>query len=124
HLLYEINKIQLEGRDGTATLSLAPGSPVMPAFPNVLTSAAAGLVPRDIQVTDPGFRNPYSVQWTAGVQHPFMGFRLSADDIYLRGYDLMSLIDLNAPASIVKPNQRTVAQADATRPTVPVANGF
>jgi len=42
----------------------------------------------------------------------------------LAGRDLMSLTDANAPASVAKPSPRTVAQADATRPLVPVAGGF
>jgi len=36
----------------------------------------------------------------------------------------MSLIDVNAPASIIKPAQRTVPEADATRPLRPVPNGY
>jgi hypothetical protein len=36
----------------------------------------------------------------------------------------MSLVDANAAAPIVKPFARTVAQADATRPMRPVANGL
>ena len=36
----------------------------------------------------------------------------------------MSLIDLNPPASIVKPARRAVQQADATRPLTPVPNGY
>jgi len=44
--------------------------------------------------------------------------------VRLNGRDLMSLIDVNAPASNQKPNQRSVAQADATRPIQAVPGGF
>jgi hypothetical protein len=49
---------------------------------------------------------------------------VGTDFVYLRGFDLMSLVDTNAPASISKLTTRTVAQADLTRPVLPVPNGF
>jgi hypothetical protein len=118
HLLYYINRVQLEGTDGAVTVSLTPDSPLFPRYPNVLTGfpTNAPLPPRDIQQVDPAFRHPYSVQATAGIERMFHHFTLSADYVFLDGRDLMSLVDANAPASIVKPAQRTVAQADATRP--------
>jgi hypothetical protein len=36
----------------------------------------------------------------------------------------MSIVDTNAPASISKLSTRSVAQADLTRPILPVSNGF
>ena len=123
-LLFYINKVQLEGVGGASIVSLAPGSPLMPVFPNTLPASLAVVPPRDIQTVEQGFRNPYSFQATAGVQQLLFGTLVGADYIYLNGRDLMSLVDLNAPASIVKPAQRTVAAADATRPIVPVANGY
>jgi hypothetical protein len=126
-LLYYINRVQLEGADGTVTVSLTPDSPFFPRFPNVLTSLPAGaLPPRDIVQVDPAFRNPYSVQTSAGVEQ-LLGFaqlKASADYVHLAGEDLMSLLDANAPASNIKPNSRTVAQADVTRPLVPTAGSF
>ena len=77
----------------------------------------------DIQVLAPAFKNPYSLQATLGVEQQWLGFVLGADYVSLRGRDLMSLVDINAPASNAKPNTRTVAQADLTRPTLPVAGG-
>jgi hypothetical protein len=126
HLLYYINRVQLEGADGLVNISLTPDSGLFPTFPATITQLPPGAVypPRDIQVLDPTFRNPYSVQATAGVERTFGALTLATDYVYLNGRDLMSLVDTNAPASLVKPDQRTVALADLTRPIRPVAGGF
>jgi len=123
-LLYYINRVELEGEEGSNTVTLTPASPLMPIFPNILPSTPAVLPPRDLQTVEEHFKNPYSTQATFGGEHVFFGTQIGADYIFLRGYDLMSLIDLNAPASIVKPAQRTVPEADATRPLRPVPNGY
>jgi len=123
-LLYYINRVELEGVDGAKTVSIASESPLMPKFPNTLPAAPAVLPPRDLLNVEDNFRNPYSIQATVGAEHVFFGTQVGGDYVYLRGYDLMSLIDLNAPASIEKPAQRTVAAADATRPLRPVPNGY
>ncbi len=113
------------GRRRRRQLSLAPGSPLMPAYPAVLSLATLPVLPpRDIQVVDPNFRNPYSMQATIGAEHSLFGMVVGTDFVYLRGFDLMSLVDTNAPASTSKFATRTVAQADLTRPIVPVPNGF
>jgi hypothetical protein len=125
HLLYYINKVQQEGIDGAVALTLAPTSPLFPTYPQVLAPFPPGVPypPRNVQVADPRFGNPYSIQSTAGIERVIVRTRVSADYVYLRGTDLMSLLDLNAPVSNVKPNQRTVAEADATRQDV-VIGGF
>ena len=98
---------------------------VMPVFPSVLSLATLPVLPpRDVRVIDPHFRNPYSMQATIGAEHSLFGMVVGTDFVYLRGFDLMSLVDINAPASISKFTTRTVAQADLTRPIVPVPNGF
>lgn len=126
HLLYYINRVQLEGPDGTVTVSLAPDSPLFPIFPNVLPVFPPGFAypARDIQQLAGNFRNPYSIQSTIGVERAIATLTLSADYVYLNGRDLMSLVDANAPASNRKPLQRTVAQADATRPIQPLQGTF
>lgn len=118
HLLFYINRVQLEGPGGTLTMALSPGSPLFPTFPNVLSAlpAAPALPPLDIQRVGTSFNNPYSLQSTLGVERVFRTVTLSADYVYLNGRDLMSLVDTNAPASNQKPNQRSVALADETRP--------
>jgi hypothetical protein len=82
------------------------------------------LPPRDIEVADPAFRNPYSVQASIGAEHSLFGMVIGTDFVYLRGLDLMSLVDTNAPASTSRLSTRSVAQADLTRPILPVPNGF
>ena len=126
-LLYYINRVQLEGPDGTVTISLAPDSPLFPGYPQALTALAPGAVlpPRDIHVVDATFTNPYSLQATAGLERGlFGGVVITADYVYLHGRDLMSLIDANAPVSNVKPAQRSAAEADATRPLGALPNGY
>ena len=125
HLLGYLNRVQLEGADGAIQLPLAPGSPVMPVYPSVLSLAnLAVLPPRDVRVVDPHFGNPYSMQATIGAEHSLFGMVVGTDLYTSRGFDLMSLVDINAPASISKFTTRLVAQADLTRPVVPVPNGF
>lgn len=126
HLLFYINRVQLEGRDGTLSISLSPGSPLMPTLPHTLPAFGPGalLPPRDIHVMDSRFSNPYSIQATVGLEQHVRGTLLSADYVYLSGRDLMSLVDANAPASNLKPLHRTVEQADATRPIVPLPNTY
>jgi hypothetical protein len=116
--------VELEGEEGSNTVTLTPQSPLMPKFPNTLPSAPAVFPPRDFEMVEANFQNPYSIQATVGGEHVFFGTQVGVDYIYLRGYDLMSLVDLNAPASIEKPATRTVAEADATRPLTPVPNGY
>jgi hypothetical protein len=124
HLLYPISRVELEGPEGTVLLALTPASPLFPRFPSPLASLPSmGLPPRDIQRVADDFRNPYSIQAAAGVQHELSGGVLAVDYVYLQGRDLISLVDANAPSSIVKPSSRTVAQADATRPLLPVPDG-
>ena len=85
HLLYYINSVQLEGPDGTVTVSLAPDSPLFPAVPECPPAFPPGepYPPRDIHGPRPDFRNPYSVQATVGVRaddskrHRCGGLRLS-----------------------------------------------
>ncbi len=125
HLLYPINRVQLEGIDGAVALTLSPSSPLFPRFPGTLTALpGAAFPPRDIHRVDPAFRNAYAIQSVVGVQRVFAGGVLGAHYVYLNGRDLMSLIDANAPASASKPAQRTVDEADATRPMAPAAGGF
>ena len=127
HLLYPITRVELEGADGVRAIALGPESPLMPVFPSTLPASivsGALLPPRDVYRVDSTFRNPYSIQSSVGVQHLLHGIVLGADVVHLRGYDLVSLVDTNAPASNSKPSQRTVAQADATRPSLPLPGSY
>jgi hypothetical protein len=124
HLLYYVNRAQLEGPNGTAMVTLTPASALMPTYPNTVPATVLSQFPRDEYVVDPHFRNPYSVQAAGGVHMRLLGFGVDADYVYLAGKDLMSIVDANAPASVPKPAQRSVAEADLTRPSVPAAGGF
>jgi hypothetical protein len=126
HLLYPINRVQLEGIDGIVMVVLPEESPAMPAFPAILPAVPSGpLTPsRDVHRVGASLLNPYSVQSTVGVERALLGMVLAADYIHLRGRELLSLVDVNAPASNPKPGQRTVAQADATRPIVPAPGTY
>jgi hypothetical protein len=126
HLLFYINRVQLEGLDGTLTMALSPGSPLFPSFPNVLPAfpATTALPPLDIQRVGETFTNPYSFQSTIGLERVMGTVTVSADYVRLNGRDLMSLVDVNAPASNQKPDQRTVAQADATRPIPAIPGSY
>src|SRR5690606_22385842 len=68
--------------------------------------------------------NPFSVQGTLGVRRLLTGnWTLAADYVYLHGHELLATIDANAPASVAPGTVRSVAEADATRPTTPAPNG-
>ncbi|MGC4081916.1 MAG: TonB-dependent receptor [Vicinamibacterales bacterium] len=123
HLLYYIDRAQLEGPSGAALVSLDAASSAMPAYPQTVTASLLSRIARDTFVVNPQFHNPYSVQAALGATGRLFGLDLAADFIYLSGHDLMSIVDANAPASVAKPAFRSVAQADATRPQVPVAGG-
>lgn len=125
HLLYPLNRVQLEGADGIRTVALTPESALFPVYPAVLQSFAGGLLPpSDIHRVDPAFANPFSVQYAVGVERLVGGTAIGVDVVRLLGRDLMSLVDVNAPVSLVKPAQRTVAAADASRPLAAVPGTF
>lgn len=126
HVLYPITRVELEGPDGVVAVALAPDSPLMPEFPSVLPAFDAGflLPPRDVHRVEPTFRNPYSLQAMIGVQQRLGDVAVTVDYVRLAGYDLMSLVDVNAPASNVKPAQRDIPTADATRPLLPQPGTF
>ncbi len=137
------------GPAGLLTFSAAPGQfgfptslAPLPAFP-----AGAVLPPRDISVR-PGERahlsqffdvsklrfypdrllNPYTQQWTFGLETELPArWVLSLDYVGQHSIKLERPADLNAPAPFVRtaPGQdRSAAAADATRPIVPVPNGY
>ncbi len=77
---------------------------------------------------DNNFQNPYTQQWNLGFEHDLgQGWLLSLDYIGSHTIHIEQPVDLNSPAPFLrtKPGQtRSVAAANATRPIVPVPNGY
>jgi hypothetical protein len=140
---------KIGGPEGIFTFSATPGQTgfptslaPLPAFP-----AGAVLPARDITVKvgqraylsqffdvsklrfyPDALLNPYTQQWNFGVQHEFTrNTVLSIDYLGQHTINIERPVDLNAPAPFIRtaPGQtRTAAAADATRPIVPVNNGY
>jgi hypothetical protein len=83
------------------------------------------LPPRNVQVFDPSLKSPWTRQLSVGYQRELpWGVSAAIDYVHASGENLVRRIDLNAPSSVPPGVTRSVAAADATRPTVPVAGGF
>ncbi len=74
------------------------------------------------------FYNPYTQQWNLGIEHDFgHGWLFSMDYIGSHTIHIEQPVDLNSPSGLTRtaPGQtRSVAAANATRPIVPVNNGY
>ena len=126
-LLSVFERVQTGGADGAVAITLSPDSRLFPAFPAVLSTLPGGVTawpPRDVYRVDPTLRNPYSIQTSIGVQRRLFKSVVGVDYVTLTGRDLLSLVDVNAPASIQKPATRSVADADATRPIEPAPGTY
>ena len=138
HPIFTIVKGAVGGRNGQVTLNLTPTSPLFPTFPSVLSAFPPGatLPARDIQEISPDLENEHAWQVSFGVQRQ-IGSRTSiAVDANMNRGVKHGFLDLNAAAPISKdqlnaalaanPNAviRTQAQADLTRPNLPVPNAF
>ena len=134
HPIFTIVKGGVGGRNGQVLLNLTPTSPLFPTFPNAIPSLPTDTVLpiRSIQEISPTLENERA--WTAsfGVQRQ-LGARASvAIDANINRGQKHGFLDSNAPATIPKEvlnaangaTVRTVAQADLTRPTLPLPNGF
>jgi hypothetical protein len=79
--------------------------------------------PRNVQIFDPTLRSPSTQQASGGYSLALTDrMTLNVDYVHGRGRHLIRRIDTNAPAS-TGAGSRSVAEADATRPMVPVAGG-
>ncbi len=139
----------LNGPEGVFTYTAAPGqlgfptsfAPI-PAFPS-----GASLPARDITIL-PGqcgylnqflnvsqlrfcpntFYNPYTQQWNFGIENEIAkGWLLSLDYIGSHTIHIEQPVDLNSPSAFVRTaagQTRSANAANATRPIVPVANGY
>jgi outer membrane receptor protein involved in Fe transport len=74
------------------------------------------------------FKNPYTQQWNLGFEHDIgNGWLFSMDYIGSHTIHIEQPVDLNAPAPFIRtaPGQtRSVNAANATRPIIPVPNGY
>lgn len=139
----------INGPEGVITFSAAPGQFGFPTTLSPIAGYPAGLaVPaRDLQIR-PGRRdyysrffdvgklkgypdallNPYTQQWNLGVEREIgSGWSAQVDYVGQHTIRVERPLDLNSPAPFIRtaPGQvRSAAAADATRPIVPVPNGY
>lgn len=117
---------------GAVGVTFAPGTPFSPpAFPEVFPGDAfaalpvSQLPPRNVQVFDPDLRSPWTGQVSVGhVWSMRTDLAVAVDYVRSRGRNLIRRLDINAPGSLAPGLVRTVADADQTRPVIPVAGGF
>jgi outer membrane receptor protein involved in Fe transport len=138
HPIFTIVKGGVGGRNGQVTITLTPADALFPTFPNVLPSFPPGAIlpARSIQEISPDLGNEYSWNGSFGVQRQ-LGSRTSVQvDANINRGIKHGFLDTNQPTPIPKtvlnaalaanPNAvvRTLAQADALRPSPAVPNGF
>jgi outer membrane receptor protein involved in Fe transport len=124
YYMYITRRFLLEGVDAKIrTYRFTYGAPGAPVFPNSLTAPPAGaneLIRDYIYLPAEKLLNPYSMQFSLGVQHTFFdNWTLTADVIHSRTLNQMRVNDINAPAPFIRtaPGQvLSVSAADATRP--------
>jgi hypothetical protein len=101
-------------------LFFPPGSPGAPHFPEILAerSPAAFSPPPSVYVVDPGFRNPRTLQASAGIEREILpSLTLSADFVHARMWRLERLRDTNIfPASRRAPDGRLVYPSERPNP--------
>ena len=134
HPIFTIVKGGVGGRNGQVTVSLVPGDPLFPTFPNALPAFPPGAVlpPRDIQEISPDLENEHAWAGSLGFQRQIGSRTTIAVDANINRGTKHGFLDMNQATPIPKDVLnaangaviRTVAQADATRPIRPVPNGF
>ncbi|MGE0866367.1 MAG: TonB-dependent receptor, partial [Vicinamibacterales bacterium] len=115
---------------GAVSVTFAPGTPFAPPpFPSSVPREAIGALPlaaqppRNVQVFDSEMKSPWTEQVSAGYSVSVTpDLSLNLDYVHSRGRNLVRRVDINAPASVAG-GMRSVAEADATRPVLPVAGG-
>ncbi len=134
-----VNRESNNGPNGIFTLSLTPGDPLFPVFPNRLTALPTGAklifsdvfipITRGLSTTDfplsvgdkfGGLRvNPYSEQASLNIQRSITpNLLFEVDYVVVKGLKLLRTEDLNLPPffPVYPGHTRTQAQADAQRP--------
>jgi outer membrane receptor protein involved in Fe transport len=138
HPIFTIVKGGVGGRNGQVTVTLTPADPLFPTFPNPLPAFPPGAVlpARSIQEISPDLENEHAWNASVGVQRQ-LGARTAIQvDANINRGRKHGFLDMNQPPPIPKdvlnaalaanPNAvvRTLAQADALRPSPAVPNGF
>lgn len=116
---------------GAVSVTFAPGTAFPPpTFPGTIPRDAveglplSQLPPRNVQVFDPNLRSPRTEQVSVGYAVSLSDtLAVAVDAVHSRGRNLIRRVDVNAPNSVPTGVTRSVAEADATRPTVPAAGG-
>lgn len=110
----------VENGSARAFLFFPPGSPGAPRFPDILPERppAAFAPPPTVYVVEPGFRNPRTLQASAGIERQILaGLTLSADFLHARMRFLRRLRDTNIfPASGTAPDGRLVYPSERPNP--------
>jgi hypothetical protein len=106
----------------TETITIPYGAPGFPTFPNSLTAVPTGASAGRLNIYLPArnILNPYSLQYSGGVQQQLgHGYVLSADGQYTHTLKQPRVDDINHPVPFIRTglNQiRSGSVADATRP--------
>lgn len=120
-----------QGPDSTAA-TYTISNPSYPTPPTINQAADR----RDLYLLDPALNNPYTLEYSAGVEQQLPGgFVLQIDGVYMASRHQLTLVNLNAPAPFIRTSpgmMRSTAAANATRPylnykrsdgtSIPVAN--
>jgi hypothetical protein len=138
HPIFTIVKGGVGGRNGQVTVTLTPSDPLFPTFPNTLPAFPPGatLPARSIQEISPDLENEHAWNASFGVQRQ-IGTRTTVQvDANINRGTKHGFLDVNQPPQIPKEQLnailganpsaviRTLAQADALRPSPAVNNGF
>jgi outer membrane receptor protein involved in Fe transport len=138
----------LSGTTGVFTYTANSGQPGFPTSLTPFASFPLGAIPARNIVIRPGraalynqffnvsklrgypdkLLSPYTQQAVFGFERELPGkWIISADWVYAHTIKIDRLLDMNAPSPFVRTaagQTRTAAAADATRPIIPVNNGF
>jgi TonB dependent receptor len=122
YYMYITRRFYLQGVNSpTATYNIPFGTPGFPDVPNSLTAAPEGASAgkRDLYLPADKLYNPYSLQYSLGIQQRINDWVFSIDGIHQHTLRQMRANDINHPAPFIRtaPGQRrSGAAADATRP--------
>jgi hypothetical protein len=117
------------GKDGMYTITFYPWDPLFPTnWGNIAELPPGRPIPaRDVRALDPNFKTSSSLQTSLGFSRQ-IGTNLvfSLDGVYIRGYDLIRVRDLNAPTEFHGPYPAgwEAYYGNFYRPTYPTTGGF